>query len=306
VRTALGSRTDYSQLYVLPAHVENLTGTSLTGQGVAGNALDNVLTMGTGNDLIVADGGGNDRISGGGGDDYIYYGAAFTNGDANYGGAGTDTVGLLGTYALTFDADDLVSIEKLALYSSGNPAAPNTYNLTTVDANVATGQLLTVIGMSLSAIETLVFNGAAEINGRFSILGGKGNDTLTGGYGNDLLWGNLGADTLTGGSGTDSFEYYSIAESTPGSRDTILDFAPGDKINLWGIDADGNASNGNSAFAFIGSAAFSNAAGQLRVSQAQGGGWLVEGDIDGDGLADLSILVHTAGGQILTATDFIL
>jgi hypothetical protein len=42
------------------------------------------------------------------------------------------------------------------------------------------------------------------------------------------------------------------------------------------------------------------------VSQGQDGGWLVEGGVDGDGLADLSILVYTARGQMLTAADFIL
>ncbi|HZG10054.1 MAG TPA: M10 family metallopeptidase C-terminal domain-containing protein, partial [Allosphingosinicella sp.] len=211
-----------------------------------------------------------------------------------------------GNYTLTFDADDLVSIEALAAYSSGNPAAPNSYNLTTVDANVAAGGHLTVTGMSLSKIETLVFNGAAETDGRFTINGGKGDDTITGGMGKDLIWGNLGADVLRGGGGNDSFEYYAIADSTIGSRDIIMDFSAGDKINLWNIDADGNAANGNSQFSFIGNAAFGNKAGELRVSEAQGGGWLVEGDVDGDGVADLSILVHVAGGHILGANDFIL
>ncbi|MBV8685468.1 MAG: hypothetical protein JO238_02135, partial [Alphaproteobacteria bacterium] len=75
VRTGLGSKTDYTQLYVLPDNVENLTGTSASAQGVRGNGLDNVVTMGGGNDLIVLDDGGNDRASGGGGNDFIYYGA---------------------------------------------------------------------------------------------------------------------------------------------------------------------------------------------------------------------------------------
>jgi Ca2+-binding RTX toxin-like protein len=308
VSTAIGSRSDYAALYTLPANVENLTGTSTSGQGVNGNALDNLVRMGAGGDLIVVEQGGNDRVESGGGNDYIYYGASFTNGDSNDGGAGVDTVGLLGNYTLTFDADDLVSIEKLAVYSSGNPAATNSYNLTTVDANVAAGEHLTVIGMSLSAAETLVFNGAAETDGRFTVLGGKGNDTITGGAGNDLIWGNLGADTLRGGGGNDGFEYYSIAESTPGARDTILDFSGGDKINLWGIDADGDASNGNSGFAFIGSGAFTGAAGQLRAVQDANfaRAWIVEGDTDGDGQADFSLVVVTQPGYLLGAGDFIL
>jgi Ca2+-binding RTX toxin-like protein len=305
VRTALGSRSYFAAMYTLPDHVENLTGTSTTGQGVYGNALDNHIKMGAGGDLIVVQDGGNDRVESGGGNDYIFYGASFTSADSNNGGAGFDTVGLLGSYTLTFDADDLVSIEKLAVYSSGNPAAPNGYTLTTIDANVAAGEHLTVIGMSLGKAETLVFNGAAETNGRFTILGGRADDTLTGGAGNDLIWGNLGADTLKGGGGNDSFEYYAIADSTAEARDTILDFSGGDKINLFTIDADGNATNGNSRFVFIGDAAFGEKAGELRVTQS-GDGWLVEGDVNGDGLADLAILVHTTGGHILGASDFVL
>jgi Ca2+-binding RTX toxin-like protein len=244
-------------------------------------------------------------VEGSGGNDFIYYGAAFTNADSNNGGAGTDTIGLLGTYVLTFDADDLVAVEKVAGYSSGNAAAPNHYDLTTIDANVASGEHLTVIAMSLSAIETLSFNGAAETDGRFSILAGKGSDTIVGGQGNDLIWGNLGADTLKGGGGNDHFDYDAASESGSAARDTILDFSAGDKINLWTIDADGNAANGNSKFVFIGDRAFTGA-GQLRATEAQGGGWLVEGDVDGDGSADLIILVHTTNGHMLTAADFVL
>jgi Ca2+-binding RTX toxin-like protein len=308
VQTALGSRSDFAAMYILPANVEVLVGTSATGQGVYGNALDNVIMMGNGGDLIVLHDGGDDLVFASGGNDYIYYGASFTNADSNDGGAGTDTVGLLGNYTLTFDADDLVSIEALAAYSSGNPAAPNSYSLTTVDANVAAGEHLMVTGMSLSKIETLVFNGAAETDGRFTILGGRADDTITGGMGNDLIWGNLGADVLRGGGGNDSFEYYAVAESTPGARDMIMDFSAGDKVNLFSIDADGNAANGNSKFAFIGSAAFTGAAGELRAVQhaTHTRAWIVEGDIDGDGQADFSLVVVTQPGYLLGAGDFIL
>jgi len=304
VQTAQGSRSDFSQMYRLPANVENLTGISATAQGVYGNALDNHIKMGAGGDLIVLDDGGNDRVESGGGNDFIYYGATFTNADSNNGGTGNDTVGLLGNYTLTFDADDLVSIEALAAYSSGNPAAPNSYNLTTVDANVAAGGHLTVTGMSLSTIETLVFNGAAETDGRFTINGGKGDDTITGGAGNDLIWGNLGADILKGGGGRDSFEYYNAAESTAAARDMILDFSAGDKINLWNIDADGSAVAGNGQFAWIGGNAFTGTPGQLRAAQTQNG-WLVEGDTNGDGAADLAIFVQTLNGHQLGQGDFI-
>ncbi|HEX8586035.1 MAG TPA: M10 family metallopeptidase C-terminal domain-containing protein [Allosphingosinicella sp.] len=303
VRTSVGSRSDFAQMYTLAANVENLTGTSATGQGVYGNALSNVIAMGAGGDLVVLDGGGNDLVSGGGGDDFLYWGAAFSSADKADGGAGFDTVGLLGNYALAFDADDLVSIEKLAVYSSGNAAAPNSYSLTMHDANVAAGQKLMVVAQSLLAGEAFTFNGAAEIDGRFNVRGGRGGDSITGGAGADTLYGGLGADTLRGGAGNDEFEYRSAAESTAASRDTILDFARGDRINLAPIDADGNAANGDSKFTWLGSGAFSGQAGQLRVSQ-QSGIWVVEADTNGDSAADLVIHFTAPPGFLPEKSDF--
>jgi Ca2+-binding RTX toxin-like protein len=264
VRTALGSRSDYTQLYSLPAHVENFTGTSSTGQGVSGNALDNVIEVGAGADLVVIENGGADSVSGGGGNDFLYYGGAFTNADANNGGAGLDTVALVGNYDLTFDTDDLVSIERLTLYSSGNPSQPAGYKLATNDANVASGELLTVIGRSLTASEALTFDGSAEKDGKFAIYSGAGADTLTGGAkndvlnggagsdvlfggeGKDLIIGGLGADTLWGGTERDVFAYSGAAQSnTQNGVDSIRDFQVGvDKINLRQFDANGDASDG--------------------------------------------------------------
>ncbi|HEX8585807.1 MAG TPA: calcium-binding protein [Allosphingosinicella sp.] len=304
IRTALGSRTDFTKMYTLAANVENFTGTSAAGQGLYANALDNVVTLGTGGDLVVLQDGGNDLVSGGGGDDFLFWGAAFTNADKADGGLGFDTVGLLGSATLAFDAGDLLSIEKLAVYSSGNAALPNSYALTMHDGNVAAGQKMMVVASSLTSGETLVFNGQAETDGIFNVRGGNGADTITGGLKADQLHGNLGADQLKGGGGNDVFEYRAATESTASARDLILDFSAGDRINLTDIDADNNAANGNGRFAFIGAAGFSHTAGELRVTAVQGGGFLVEGDVNGDGTADLSILVQTLGGHVLGASDF--
>jgi Ca2+-binding RTX toxin-like protein len=308
VRTSLGLSPTFfnpgNQIYTLPANVENLTGTSASKQDVFGNALDNVITMGAGNDLVGVHDGGNDRVIAGGGNDYIYYGAALTAADRNDGGAGTDTVGLIGSTTIIFDEDDLVGIEKLAAYSAGTApdAIPNNYNFTMHDANVAAGNLLTVVAQSLLAGETLTFNGQAETDGRFYVRGGRGGDTITGGLGNDKIYGNLGADTLSGGGGNDMFQYVTQSDSTAGARDSILDFSAGDKINLVGVDAD-TVTAGNNAFTFIGSAAFGNQAGQLRAYEADGG-WIIEGDTNGDSSADLVIFVQTVEGYALGASDF--
>jgi Ca2+-binding RTX toxin-like protein len=305
VRTSVGSRSDYTQMYKLPAEVENLFGTAAFAQGVGGNSLNNLIVMGDGADLILLQDGGDDTVVGGGGNDFIYYGGAFTNADRNDGGAGNDTLGLVGNYTITFDADDLVSIEKLAAYSggSGPEAVASSYSFTVIDANVAPGTQLIVIAQSLLTHETLTFDGSAETDGTFYVRGGRGNDTITGGLGNDTIFGNLGADLLKGGGGNDVFQYVKAEDSTATSRDTILDFSAGDKINLAGIDADA-ARDGDNGFTFLGSAAFTNQAGQLRAYQAEGG-WIVEGDVDGDGMADLMIHVLTVGGHALGAADFV-
>ncbi|HEY0044639.1 MAG TPA: VCBS domain-containing protein [Allosphingosinicella sp.] len=308
VSTFLGDPSNYSQMYTLPDNVENLIGTAASGQGVYGNALDNLIKMAGGNDLVVLADGGNDRVEAGAGADFLYFGGTFTNADSVDGGAGSDTVGLVGNYSIAFDADDLVSVEKLAVYSSGDSAAPAGYTLTTNDLNVAAGQTMTIIAQSLQANELLAFNGSAETNGSFNVKGGRGADTITGGAGADVIWGNLGADTLRGGAGNDSFVYQSTAESTAAARDLILDFAWGDRVVLLAIDPDGDASNGNGKFAFIGSDAFHQVAGELRVTQdaVYNRAWLVEGDTDGDGAADFSLYVVAQPGQVIGANDFLL
>ena len=306
IRTALGSRSDFAAMYTLPANIENLTGISTAGQGVFANALNNVVNMGSGGELVVLEAGGNDIVSGGGGDDFLYWGAAFNNADRADGGAGFDTVGLLGSYSFTFDADDLVSVEKLAFYSSGNSAAPNGYSFTMNDGNVAAGQQMMIVGQSLLATEAFTFEGAAETDGSFNVRGGRGADTITGGAKGDTIWGALGADTLKGGAGNDVFEYLSTSESTAGGADVILDFAHGDKINLAPIDADGNAANGDTRFTWLGEGAFTGQAGQLRVSHHPQFGtvWVVEADTDGDSVADFTLYLVAPVGFLPEKNDF--
>jgi hypothetical protein len=229
---------------------ETLTGTS------GNDTLDGL----GGNDTIVLTGGGDDKAAGGEGNDLLYYGDAFTSADSNDGGAGFDRVGLLGNYTLTFDADDLVNVERLEVYGSASVsgAQPTGYDLTTVDGNVAAGETLIVTAASLNAMESLTFNGTAETDGRFTVHGGAGGDRIAGGAkgdllmgnagadelfgldGNDILIGGTGADRLRGGFGNDLYRYLDAADSGTGDgeSDRIADFQRGkDKIDLSSIDA---------------------------------------------------------------------
>jgi predicted extracellular nuclease len=281
-------------------------------------------TATTGNDLFNVSQGGNDTVNGNDGDDYIYFGNAFTAGDSVDGGAGTDTLALLGNYAMTFDSDSLVNIERLALLSGTAIGGSHvTYNLTTIDDNVGAGKVLTVLGGGLQSDETMVFNGSAETDGSFYVAGGAADDILVGGQkddalvgnggddalyglaGNDWLQGGAGADMLRGGTGRDLFVYKAASDSTGAATDHIVDFEyTTDHIDLSGIDAD-SATAGDQAFTFIGSDAFNHVAGQLRAYQS-GSDWFVEGDVDGDGAADLVIQVTVFNGHVMAASDFVL
>jgi Ca2+-binding RTX toxin-like protein len=189
------------------------------------------------------------------------------------------------------------------------------------DGNVAAGARMYISANALRSDgtldETLDFDGSAEKDGSFTVYAGAGADTLIGGAGADEIWGRggsdritggLGADILRGGEGDDVFDYNAAAESGPTARDSILDFTSGsDKIDLSGIDANSLA-DGDQAFSFIGSGAFTGSgaasAGQLRAYQ-DGASWIVEGDTNGDGNADLVIQVTVTGGPIVQG-DFLL
>jgi len=134
--------------------------------------------------------------------------------------------------------------------------------------------------------------------------GGSGDDHLSGGDGNDQLNGGLGADMLAGDRGKDIFTFRSSEASTMTAMDTISSFsgAAGDRINLKAIDAE-SGSSANDAFDFIGEAAFSGKAGELRF-EVSADATLLYGDIDGDGNADLAIQFDTV--LSLRERDFVL
>jgi Ca2+-binding RTX toxin-like protein len=158
------------------------------------------------------------------------------------------------------------------------------------------------------------FGGDDEIRagaGNDVLVGDNGNDALFGGVGNDVISGGAGADFLTGGTGADTFTYMTnlgnprVYDSTmhASGRDTILDFARthGDKIDLRGVDAD-YFTDGHQSFSFIGRAAYSGTAGELRYG-VSGGTTTVSADLTGDGVADIRITLDRAIS--LVASDFI-
>jgi Ca2+-binding RTX toxin-like protein len=142
-----------------------------------------------------------------------------------------------------------------------------------------------------------------------TMFGSGGDDTLDGGAGNDLLSGGTGNDRLTGGDGDDRFSFNQVADAALGKvMDVITDFTQGsDKIDLSFIDANTTGlPYTNDSFTFIGSDAFTKVAGQLHyIAQPAYHRVVVEGDVNGDGIADFHFAL-TGAGLVLTADDFTL
>lgn len=290
--------------YTLTDYVEKLTNIHNYLFYGTGNALANELNGGSTVDYLYG-GAGNDALYGGAGDDILHGDGEhdFLNGgvgaDDMYGGPGNDifvvdnvgdTVTELGgqgtdqvqttlsSYTLTAHVENLVYCAGGNFHGTGN-------NL----HNTLTGQ---------AGDDTLEGMGGADI-----LYGNGGSDLLDGGDGDDLLLGGAGADVLTSGDGGDMYRFSDGDTGTGAQADRITDFAWWyDKIDLRGIDADLTIA-GDQAFSFIGTAAFSGVAGQLRYAFDGTDTWL-QGDQDGDGVADVEIVF--TGNVALVSGDFYL
>jgi len=140
-----------------------------------------------------------------------------------------------------------------------------------------------------------------------SLDGNKGEDNLFGDAGSDSVEGGAGRDFLTGGTEADIFQYLKVSDSSKRAGvDLIMDFNSGesDAIALSNLDAN-TKRPGEQSFKFIGMRQFHHHAGELRFKiDAAHDRTIVQGDVNGDGKADLQILL--AGLHALHATDFIL
>jgi Ca2+-binding RTX toxin-like protein len=119
------------------------------------------------------------------------------------------------------------------------------------------------------------------------LTGAQGVDRLSGGAGNDKVTGGAGADILAGNAGADTFILLKASDSRAAASDRILDLAAGDKIDLSRIDAD-TGTGGDQAFHLTNK--FHGVAGELFLRYSAGPNrTLLQADVDGDGLADLTM-----------------
>jgi Ca2+-binding RTX toxin-like protein len=150
------------------------------------------------------------------------------------------------------------------------------------------------------------FENATGGKGGDFLLGNNGVNTLNGGAGLDYLDGHGGRDVLTGGAGADKFHLTKLSDSGTkvATRDAITDFTLGvDKIDLSDIDANSTHA-GVDAFQFHKHLGFNGLPGLLRFQFTDGGNTVVSGDVNGDKVADFSILLQ--GHVMLHAGDFVL
>ena len=182
-------------------------------------------------------------------------------------------------------------------------------------ANLAgTGNEMDNLIVGNSGSNVLTGNGGNDslsgMDGADNLQGGEGNDFLNGGLGNDFLTGGAGQDTLNSGSGADKFVFTALTDSPVGAgRDVITDFQhfansqSGDKIVLSAIDANVTV-DGDQAFHFIGTNAFTGAPGELHTvaSVASGTSLILEGNVDFIPGADFQIEIQHA--SIMTPIHF--
>lgn len=152
--------------------------------------------------------------------------------------------------------------------------------------------------------------------GNDELIGGDGNDNINPGGGADLIVGGLGRDQVTvnqspDGASTDgqrdTLVYERVEDSLPNAEDQVAFFrVDEDKIDLSLIDADAGTSE-NDVFDFIGDRVFSGTAGELRIDSGSGNIY-IQADVNGDGVADLSIRIifSAMDPDTLHARDFVL
>ena len=124
-------------------------------------------------------------------------------------------------------------------------------------------------------------------------IGTSGNDTITG---------NSAVNRLTGGAGADRSASTMPRKARVAAPDTITDFTVGRPAGPVG-DGRQPRHGGDDIFHYLGTGAFTGQAGQLRHERV-GSDVIVFGDIDGDGIADLQIILQNAPD--LSATNFLL
>lgn len=331
--------TDANGLTSTATVTMTVNGVADAGVTQAGTMFDDILIGADGDDTffgladndILDGGGGIDILYGDEGNDRLILGTSASGSTIN-GGADTDTLvvkssiaslaGIIGIEALELVGGSGLTItgqqfaEGLARTTAVSGTGSITVNMdvgynflsqsfafagsgVTVNVNGTSGNDIIKSGTAIHIINAG--------DGNDQIRGGTSNDTINGGAGNDKIIGNRGADIITGGTGSDQFRYLFDGETGLGAgADRITDYEIGvDRFNFSLFDTNPSLA-GVQGFAFVGNAVFSGAgAAQIRYINS-GADLLLQADIDGDGIADMEVILQGQAGGTLTPADFIL
>ena len=245
------------------------------------------------------------------GDNFYDIGEARSGITMSISTGGSDATGAAGGFAAKFAGGTVgVTFSGGSLASNVSVTIAAGYQNAKIDL-VDTNEILSSVSTTLGAgAVRLGLLGVASIRGTGNdvanvIIGNKGGNSIDGRGGNDFLVGCSGRDVLTGGAGADRFDFNAVTESgkTATLRDQITDFLRGtDKLDLSSIDAR-SALTGNQAFTWISTQVFHHKAGELHYVRS-GANVVVEGDVNGDAVADFQIQLN--GISALATTDLYL
>lgn len=266
--------------YTLGANIEVLINRNGGAFHGIGNALNNQLVGGTGDDVLEGlDGddtlmglGGNDRLVGGNGNDLLNGG---DNQDTLIGGAGNDV------YVISDEFDTVIELE-----NGGNDTVRTNLQNYQLQAQV---ENLSHIGNAISFEgHGNALNNTIESNAATSrLFGYAGNDTLVSGVGNDVLSGGEGDDQIQGGLGNDTLDYSDHSASVD------VDLRRGTSLSTFGSDTFSSMEN------IIGGSNTDNLTGDAGVNVINGGA----GDDHINGDAGDDYLTGDDGNDQLTGGD---
>lgn len=189
---------------------------------VTGNAGNNYIATGDGDDVFIS-GGGRNFIATGAGNDQVIGGDGYDSmrgsegNDIFDGGAGSD-------YLSYFDSTGAVTIN----FAEG-----------IVTGGHATGDTITNVEQIAGSIYNDTLTGDDKDN---LFTGGFGDDVINGGAGHDVLYGNQGTDIVNGGDGDD------LLSSNALNNDVDDTFDGGDGFDAFRMTPDHDS---NSQFSFV-------------------------------------------------------
>jgi Ca2+-binding RTX toxin-like protein len=229
---------------------------------------------------------------------------AFDATDTLMAGTGTnDTLQIWGTNAGNAVLGSMVTGFERAVTNDSH----QTFGLTTHDNNVAAGKTM-VIDLDAAHSGTTNFDGSAELDGNFNVMGstggvnsimtGAGNDTITAGWGNDTIDAGVGNNTVTVWGGTNTINTYIGIDTINGGtgNDTINAGGGNDIINSGsGVDTIGAGMGNDTVNAGAGADLIT---GGLGADTLSGG---TDSDMD---TFFYTALLESSDGTLDTITDF--